>query len=80
MNIFDIKSPSDIKSLSYAQLEDLAQQIRIFLIESIMKTGGHLSSNLGVVELTLLAMHYVFDIPQDKFILMLHFNRMYTKY
>ena len=38
MNIFDIKSPSDIKSLSYAQLEDLAQQIRIFLIESIAKT------------------------------------------
>ena len=67
MNIFDIKSPSDIKSLSYAQLEDLAQQIRIFLIESIAKTGGHLSSNLGVVELTL-AMHYVFDTPQDKFI------------
>lgn len=67
MNIFDIKGPSDIKTLSYAQLEDLAQQIRIFLIESIAKTGGHLSSNLGVVELTL-AMHYVFDSPQDKFI------------
>lgn len=44
-----------------------AQQIRVFLIQSIAKTGGHLSSNLGVVELTI-AMHYVFDSPSDKFI------------
>ena len=67
MNIYDIKQPKDIKECSIAQLQDLAQQIRVFLIQSIAKTGGHLSSNLGVVELTL-AMHYVFDSPTDKFI------------
>lgn len=67
MNLFDIKQPADIKHLSNAQLEDLAQQIRLFLIESIAKTGGHLSSNLGIVELTL-GMHYVFHTPDDKFI------------
>lgn len=67
MNLYDITGPKDIKELSYAQLNDLAQQIRVFLIESIAKTGGHLSSNLGVVELTL-AMHYVFDSPRDRFL------------
>lgn len=67
MNLFEIKQPDDIKHLSYAQLEDLAQQIRVFLIESVAKTGGHLSSNLGVVELTI-ALHYVFQTPQDKII------------
>ena len=49
MNIYDIKQPEDIKECSIAQLQDLAQQIRVFLIQSIAKTGGHLSSNLGVV-------------------------------
>ncbi len=67
MNIFDIKGPSDIKSLSIEELEDVATQIREFLIESISKTGGHLSSNLGIVDVTL-AMHYVFSSPNDKFI------------
>ena len=50
MNIYDIKQPEDIKECSIAQLQDLAQQIRVFLIQSIAKTGGHLSSNLGVVD------------------------------
>ena len=59
MNLYDIKSPADIQNLSIPQLEQLASDIRDFLIESIAKTGGHLSSNLGVVELTL-ALHYVF--------------------
>ena len=67
MNIYDIKQPEDIKQCSIAELNDLAEQIREFLIQSISKTGGHLSSNLGVVELTL-AMHYVFNSPKDKFI------------
>lgn len=67
MNVYDIKSPNDIKTCSIAELEDLCDQIRSFLIESISKTGGHLSSNLGVVELTV-AMHYVFHTPQDKFL------------
>ncbi|MDO4465873.1 MAG: 1-deoxy-D-xylulose-5-phosphate synthase [Bacillota bacterium] len=67
MQLYDIKGPEDIKKLTIPQLMDLAQEIRSFLIESISKTGGHLSSNLGVVELTL-AMHYVFDSPKDKFL------------
>lgn len=67
MNLFDIKEPADIKNLSTKELMDLAKQIREFLLNSLSKTGGHLSSNLGIVELTL-AMHYVFDSPTDKFI------------
>src|SRR5579884_2540808 len=62
-----IHSPADIKKLSVAELESLAQEIREFLIRTLSKTGGHLGPNLGVVELTL-AMHYVFDTPQDKFV------------
>lgn len=67
MKLENIQSPNDIKHLSIKELDDLAQQIREFLIDSISKTGGHLSSNLGVVELTL-ALHYVFQSPQDKLI------------
>ena len=62
-----IESPADIKRLNYAQLAELAEEIRAFLIQSLSKTGGHLGPNLGVVELTL-AMHYVFDSPQDRFL------------
>ena len=67
MRIYDIESPAQIKNMSIRELNELAQDIRSFLIESISKTGGHLSSNLGVVELTL-AMHYVFNAPKDKII------------
>ncbi|NBJ63780.1 1-deoxy-D-xylulose-5-phosphate synthase [bacterium c-19] len=67
MNIYDIESPEDIQGLSVSELKELAAEIRNFLIESIAKTGGHLSSNLGVVELSL-AMHYVFRSPIDKLI------------
>ena len=67
MNIYDIKSPDDIKHCSIPELEDLCVQIREFLIDSVSKTGGHLSSNLGIVELSV-AMHYVFSTPQDKFL------------
>ena len=62
-----ITSPSDIKQLSIAELESLAQEIRDRLIVSLARTGGHLGPNLGVVELTL-AMHYVFSTPEDKFV------------
>lgn len=62
-----IQSPADLKRLNYAQMADLAEEIRVFLIQSLSKTGGHLGPNLGVVELTL-AMHYVFNTPQDKFL------------
>ncbi len=67
MNILDIHNPEDIKGLSLPELEKLANNIRSFLVDSISQTGGHLSSNLGIVELTL-AMHYVFSSPNDKFI------------
>ena len=63
----DIKSPKDIKSLSDSELETLAFEIRKFLIESVSRTGGHLASNLGVVELTL-ALHYIFDFSEDRLI------------
>lgn len=62
-----IKHPQDIKSLSFAQLENLAAEIRQNIIEVMSVNGGHLASNLGVVELTL-ALHKVFDSPDDRFI------------
>ncbi|MHB1022355.1 MAG: 1-deoxy-D-xylulose-5-phosphate synthase [Acidobacteriaceae bacterium] len=62
-----IHSPADVKKLSLAELEVLAQEIRERMILVLAKTGGHLGPNLGVVELTL-AMHYVFDTPQDNFV------------
>jgi 1-deoxy-D-xylulose-5-phosphate synthase len=62
-----IKGPHDLKPLSIAQLEELAGEIRDFLIEKLSATGGHLAPNLGVVELTL-ALHYLYDSPKDKFI------------
>lgn len=62
-----ITDPSFLKQLSNRQLEELCGDMREFIIESLSKTGGHLSSNLGVVELTV-AMHKVFDSPTDKFI------------
>jgi len=62
-----VHSPADIKKLSIPQLEILAQEIRERLILTLSKTGGHLGPNLGVVELTL-ALHYVFDTPEDRFV------------
>jgi 1-deoxy-D-xylulose-5-phosphate synthase len=60
-----VNSPADVKNLSVPQLKLLADEIRGFILDSVSKTGGHLASNLGVVELTL-ALHYVFDFKQDK--------------
>ena len=65
MDLTDIHDPAFLKQLDQRQLKALAQQIREFLIDHVSKTGGHLSSNLGVVELTI-ALHKVFDSPQDK--------------
>src|SRR6266571_1454970 len=62
-----IQSPADLKRLNFAQMAQLAEEIREFLIQTLSKTGGHLGPNLGVVELTL-AMHYVFNSPQDRFL------------
>lgn len=63
----DIQSPSQIKKLSIRELETLAAEIREELIQTVSENGGHLASNLGIVELTL-AMHYVYDCPEDKFV------------
>ena len=59
-----ISTPADIRRLAPEQLPQLAQELRAFLLESVGKTGGHFASNLGVVELTI-ALHYVFETPQD---------------
>ena len=65
MYLEQINQVNDIKKLDKSEWEPLAQEIRDFLIEKISVTGGHLASNLGVVELTM-AMHLAFDFPQDK--------------
>ena len=62
-----IHSPADVRRLNFAQLADLAEEIRVFLIQTLSKTGGHLGPNLGVVELTL-ALHSVFNTPEDKIV------------
>lgn len=62
-----IKSPADLKKLNISELPILADEIRSFLLENVSKTGGHLASNLGVVELTL-ALHYCFNCPVDKIV------------
>ena len=63
----NIHEPKDVKKLKLNELEQLSSEVRSFLIQSISRTGGHLASNLGVVELTV-ALHYVFDSPNDKII------------
>ena len=65
MDLEKITDPSFLKELDIRQLNQLADDIRKFLINNISKTGGHLSSNLGVVELSI-ALHYVFNSPKDK--------------
>lgn len=62
-----IESPADVKRIPRAQLPQLAEEIRQFLLQTIAQTGGHLGANLGVVELTL-ALHYIFESPQDAFV------------
>ncbi len=59
-----IESPKDLRPLTYAQLDQLATEIRAFIVQAVSVTGGHLGSNLGVVEITL-ALHRVFDSPHD---------------
>lgn len=62
-----INSPAQLRDLDRKALKSLAEELRAFLIESVAKTGGHLASNLGVVELTI-ALHYVFNTPDDKLV------------
>ena len=67
MYLEKINSPEDIKKLTIDKLDILAGEIREFLVRSVSQTGGHLASNLGVVDLTI-AMHYCFSCPRDKFV------------
>ncbi|MFH0993512.1 MAG: 1-deoxy-D-xylulose-5-phosphate synthase N-terminal domain-containing protein, partial [bacterium] len=67
MDVKGIKDPAFLKMASISELQELASAIRVFLLDNISETGGHLSSNLGVVELTI-ALHKVFDSPNDKLI------------
>ena len=62
-----LDSPNDLRRLERKLLPQLAAELRAFLVESVSKTGGHLSSNLGTVELTI-ALHYVFNTPDDKLV------------
>jgi 1-deoxy-D-xylulose-5-phosphate synthase len=64
MALADIRQPSDLRGLTTAELEQLAAEIRDFVVAAVSETGGHLGSNLGAVELTL-ALHRVFDSPRD---------------
>jgi len=64
MGLADIRQPSDLRGLSIAQLQEVAGEIRDFIVTSVAETGGHLGSNLGAVELTL-ALHRVFESPRD---------------
>ena len=62
-----VNSPADLRKLSRAQLKPLADELRAYLLDTVSKTGGHLSSNLGTVELTV-ALHYVFNTPEDRLV------------
>jgi len=62
-----IQSPTDLRTLDRSQLKALASELRAFLIHSVSQTGGHLSSNLGVVELTI-ALHYIYNTPDDRLV------------
>lgn len=67
MILENIKRPKDLKNLNFEELNILSEEIRTFLIDEVSKTGGHLASNLGIVELTV-ALHRCFDLPEDKII------------
>ena len=67
MLLDQLNGPDDVKELNDEELKELAEDIRRFLIEKISRTGGHLASNLGVVELTL-ALYRAFELPKDKVI------------
>lgn len=63
----NINSPTELRALDRSQLTQVADELRAFVLESVSKTGGHLSSNLGTVELTI-ALHYVFNTPEDRIV------------
>ena len=65
--IEQINSPEDIKKLNINEKKQLAEEIRKYILEVVSKNGGHLASNLGVVELTI-ALHSIFNVPEDKIV------------
>ena len=66
-DLTQLKTPADLRALPAAEMPQLCEEIRQFLIEKVSESGGHLASNLGVVELSL-ALHRVFDAPNDHII------------
>ena len=62
-----INDPADLRAVPRERLQLLADELRAYVLESVSRTGGHLSSNLGTVELTL-ALHYVFNTPEDRIV------------
>ena len=62
-----IDSPADLRGLDEQQLPELAQELRAFLLQSLSRTGGHLASGLGSIEITI-ALHYLYDTPNDRLI------------
>src|SRR5450756_1761423 len=62
-----IESPADLRTLSRAELKQLASELRDYVVQSVAQTGGHLSSNLGTVELTI-ALHHVYNTPHDRLV------------
>ena len=62
-----INDPAELRKLGRRQLQQLADELRAYVLDSVSKTGGHLSSNLGTVELSI-ALHYVFDTPEDRIV------------
>ncbi|MFX8242982.1 1-deoxy-D-xylulose-5-phosphate synthase N-terminal domain-containing protein, partial [Acinetobacter baumannii] len=62
-----IDSPADLRRLPRTELKKLADEVRAYVLESVSRTGGHLGSNLGTVELTV-ALHYVFNTPEDRLV------------
>ena len=73
-----INLPQDLRRLDKKQLPQIAAELRAFLLDSIGKTGGHFASNLGAVELTI-ALHYVYDTPEDKWFGMSAIKAIRTK-
>ena len=65
--LHNINDPADMRGLSRPQLKSLAAELRTYVIDSVSRTGGHLSSNLGTVELTV-ALHSVFNTPYDRIV------------
>ena len=67
VSLAQIREPADIRKLNLEQCEELADDIRAKIIQTVSQNGGHLSSNLGMVEITM-ALHRVFDTPKDKLV------------